>query len=125
MLYIYCQLHYFDINIDSRRQRKIGQSIHYFGRRIDDINHSAVHPHFKLLTGVFVDERRAVDSVLFYFGRQWYRTNNFSVITQSRIDYLLNREIQNLIFISHHSDAQLRDRFFFFNLRFNCSFCFF
>src|SRR3569832_1441830 len=72
--------------------------------------------HFKLLARVFVDEGRAVDRVLFNFGRERYRARYFRVVAKRGLDNLLYRRVEHLVLVSADFNAEALRRSFCFGL---------
>src|SRR5581483_4027919 len=70
-----------------------------------------MNSHFELLSCVFVNEGSSVDSVLFDFRWKRNRSENFGIISKSRIHDLLDRLIKNFRFVSPHSDTKFGSRF--------------
>src|SRR3989344_3955626 len=62
--------------------------------------------HLELFSRIFIDERRAVNGVLFDFSWQRNRSNYLGVKTQSSVDDLFYRSIKNLVLVSTHANTQ-------------------
>src|SRR3989344_9012835 len=61
--------------------------------------------HFKLLTGIFINEARPIDRVLMDFGRQKDRSIGPSSISFDGFDDLLCRLVDNFIIVSFELNA--------------------
>src|SRR3989338_9477487 len=58
-----------------------------------------MHSYLKLFPRIFVNKRRTVDRIFFYFSRQRHRTDNDCVITRSCVYNLFYRVIDNFTFV--------------------------
>ena len=104
-------LHDFNFYIYSRRQIQVGQGFNDFLVRIQDVNQTLVHPELKLLPGVLVNESRAVDRVLFDFGRQRNRTYHLGVVSFRGFNNLARGIIDELVVVSANPQSYLLRNF--------------
>lgn len=102
----------FDFDIDPRRQVQVGQRIHRFRRRIDDVDQPFVGAHLVLLAGVLVGEGRTNNGVTATFGRQRHRTFNRSAGTDRSIDNRFGRLVDDLVIVGADFDPQTLVDFF-------------
>jgi len=104
-----------DFDIHSRRQSKVHQGVNRLGRRAYDINQPLMHAHFILLPGVLMNKGRAIDRVLFDFGRQGYGADNLRAVAASRLDNLAHRGVNYLVVVGADADTDTRFYFFLFD----------
>ena len=100
-------LNHFDVNGDARREREVGQCFNDFWGGVEDIDQALVDAHFKLLACIFVNKGRAVDRILFYFGRERNWARNFCIVAKRGVQNLFHRGVKYLVLVGAHFDAQL------------------
>jgi hypothetical protein len=86
-------LHHLHINVDSRREREVRESLDHLWTRVEDVDHPLVGAHLKLFSRVLVDEGRTVDRVLLYLSRKWDRANHVGVKAHGGVDDLLHGSV--------------------------------
>ena len=74
---VYTLLH-LNLQVNPRRQAKVGQGINSLGGRVQDVEQALVYAHFVLLTSVLIDERGTVDRELCFLSGERYGTHHFS-----------------------------------------------
>ncbi len=79
-------------------------------------------PHLKLLTRIFVDERRTIDGIFLELRRERDRSEHLCIIAERSINNLFYRIIKNLILVRAHTNAKFLDCLFFYRSLF-CCFC--
>src|SRR3989338_8311933 len=99
-------LHHFNVYIYSRREVNVGKGFDDFRRWIQNVYHSLVNAHLKLLAGVFINKCRAVNRVFLNIYRERHGPDDFSIIASCRVYYLFDRRIQNAVLVGAHSDAE-------------------
>ena len=100
------ELHHFDIDRNAGRQVDIGESFDHFALGIEDIDHAFVNAHFKLLPGILVDERGAVDRVFSDVDRKGDGANDRGVVTGGHVNDLLHRLVENAVLIGADANSQ-------------------
>ena len=101
------------LNIDASGKIQVGKSVNNFRRDIDDIQKAFVHPHLKLLAGIFMHEGGAIDSVLPNFRWQRHRTYHLGPVAERRVHNLLHRGVENFMVVPAHANAQLLELLYF------------
>src|SRR6188508_92651 len=86
-----------DFDIHARRQIQLHKGIHGFGRRLHDVHQALVRPDFKLLAGLLIGVRRALNREFLDAGRQGDWSHNFRATTTHRFHDFRHRLIQHAV----------------------------
>lgn len=94
-----CELLHFDFDVDAGRKVQICQGVDGLGCGVIDVDQALVHPHFKLLTGVLVHERRTIDSQLRFLCWERHWALHGRTIAQRCFDDRARRLINDLMVV--------------------------